>query len=261
MFSPAVIGAIQAHANAEYPRESCGLVLRADEGGGAEYLPCRNVAAGPEREFEIAPERWLQHEGRILAVIHSHPHRPQDGLPALDWPSEADMQGQIASGLTWGIVVTNGASCTAPFFWGDDLPVAPLVGRSFRHGVSDCYDGIRDCGRLGAAELARQGLEGWPFEDPFTLPNFARGGEWWNQGKDLYRSHFAAAGYERVGTPRPGDVFLAQIRSPVPNHGGVLLARGLVFHHLQFRLSRVEPLGGWARYVTHWLRYTGQTRG
>jgi proteasome lid subunit RPN8/RPN11 len=262
MLTPDVIGAIQAHAIAEYPREACGLVLRGDA-GGQEYLPCRNINADPEREFEIAAEHWLRYEGRILAVMHSHPHRPQatPPAPARDWPSEADMQGQIDSALPWGIVLTDGAYSSVPFLWGDSLTIPALQGREFRHGVADCYNGIRDCGRLGAAELTRQGLIGWPFADVFTLPNFVRGGEWWSEGKDLYRSFFAAAGYERVSQPRPGDVFLAQVRSPVPNHGGVLLERGLIFHHLQFRLSRVEPLGGWARFVTHWLRYTGHTEG
>jgi proteasome lid subunit RPN8/RPN11 len=257
-----VIGAIQAHAIAEWPRESCGLVLR-DEAGALQYLRCRNVNANPEAEFEIAAEHWM---GRIAAVIHSHPHRPQDNKPAQDWPSAADMRGQIESGLVWGIVVSDGENCTAPFFWGDALEPAPLIGRPFRHGVWDCYVEIRDAFRIGPVGMAAQGFTGWP-HPPVRLPDFPRGGEWWNEGDDLYCRHFAEAGFERVSEPVYGDVFLMQINSPVSNHGGVVLDRGLILHHPQSllqrtpSLSRAEPMGRWRKYVTHWLRYTGAVGG
>jgi len=60
---------------------------------------------------------------------------------------------------------------------------------------------------------------------------------------------------EASGSVAPlGDVFLAQVRAPVPNHGGVYLDGGLILHHLEGRLSRREPLGPWRRFVTHALR-------
>ena len=125
------------------------------------------------------------------------------------------------------------------------------MGRGFRHGVTDCYSLIRDYYRL---------------ERDVVLPEFPRDWEWWCNEQDLYRDGFGKAGFERLVDVdlRPGDVFLAQIRSGVPNHGGVYLGDGLALHHLAARLpvdatrlSRREPIDRWMKFISHWLRYTG----
>ena len=72
--------ALEAHARAELPNESCGLlVLR--NGVAERYEPGRNAAASPYRfELEVDPELWfLEDDGYELAVVHSHisaPPRP-----------------------------------------------------------------------------------------------------------------------------------------------------------------------------------------
>ena len=74
---PAVREAVAAHARAELPNESCGLlVLR--EGVAARYEPGRNAAASPYRfELEVEPELWfLEDDGWELAVVHSHVSTP-----------------------------------------------------------------------------------------------------------------------------------------------------------------------------------------
>jgi proteasome lid subunit RPN8/RPN11 len=69
--------AIAAHARAEAPNESCGLVLVRD-GRAERYEPGRNGAASPYRfELELDPELWfLEDEGYELAVLHSHVSSP-----------------------------------------------------------------------------------------------------------------------------------------------------------------------------------------
>ena len=80
MIPEAVRREVAAHAQAESPNESCGLLV-VREGVADRYLRGRNRAASPYRfELEIDPETWfLEDEGYQLAVVHSHlsaPARP-----------------------------------------------------------------------------------------------------------------------------------------------------------------------------------------
>lgn len=238
MFSEKIINDIKAHALDQYPNESCGFIV--DE----EYISFDNLADKPKESFVIQPEAWAKYSqhGTIKAVVHSHPDGP-------DCPSEADMRQQVATDIPWGIICTNGEQTTEPFWFGDDAPKAPLIGRGFRHGVTDCYSQIRDYYLL---------------ERKITLPEFPRDWEWWLEDQDLYQDGFAIAGFKLINESevKEGDVFLAQVRSKVPNHGGVYLGNGLGLHHLtgalavdMTRLSVREPINRWNKFITHWLRY------
>lgn len=236
---PDAVAAIKAHAIAEHPREACGFIV------GGRYLPQRNIAPDPEpgrpREFEIAAGAWLEHE--VQAVVHSH----TNGQP---WPSAADIAGQMAAAVPWGLVATDGRTCSAPFYWGDMLEPPPLVGRAFRHGPSGT-DGKGDCGAL---------IRDWHrLERGVAIPDFPRDHFWWAAGKDIYRDVYAQAGFARVGydDKRAGDVFLIQYRSKVPNHGGIYLGGNLILHHLQGSLSRRSPAAIWHKYLSAgiWLRH------
>ncbi|MDR3427935.1 Mov34/MPN/PAD-1 family protein [Silvimonas sp.] len=150
--------AIKAHAIRDYPREACGLVVVIR--GRERYVPCANTAPGTDH-FRLAPEDYAAAEalGEITTVVHSHP----DSNPE---PSEADKVGCEASGLPWLIVgvARNGAGepeTTALASFAPSGYEAPLVGRSFHHGVLDCYSLIRDWYRR---------------ERGISLPDFERAG-------------------------------------------------------------------------------------
>jgi proteasome lid subunit RPN8/RPN11 len=262
MFDRSVTAAAQAHGLAEYPREACGLVVE-----GA-YLPCGNLAADPERGFEIDAQLVAELGPKVEAVIHSHPH---------DWPvpSAADMRQQQAMDVPWGIYAIDlprdearqirpGVKApdhlfVTPVVWfGRQVPKGPLVSRPgvparwFQHGQTDCVSAILDWHRL-------QGV---------ALPEPPRDWEWWladetGQRQDLYRDNFAAWGFDRIDGPMIGAVALLAIgveRGPdgrrrkvaVPNHAGVLIEDGLFLHHLTGRdpvdpgrLCAREPFGLW----------------
>ena len=250
LLTSAIVQAIKAHAIAEFPNESCGLIT-ADG-----YVRCTNVDPKPRDNFAISDEEQAKHA--YIAVVHSHPNGP-------DAPTESDMRGQMSSAVPWVIVTTDGKNCLQPFAWGDQLPILPMIARPFRHGVLDCGSLIRDTYRLGKDGMANPANIGgddpapikWPFP-PILIPDFPRSDLWWNDKRNIYVESFERAGFTRIDGPEDGCVFLAQILSPVPNHGGVYLGGGLALHHLQNRLSRREPIHQWSRkYVTHWLRYTG----
>jgi proteasome lid subunit RPN8/RPN11 len=66
---------LQSHAREGLPNEACGLV--AFRNGVAErYLPGENTLESPYR-FELRPndpaDFFLEDEGYVLAVFHSHP--------------------------------------------------------------------------------------------------------------------------------------------------------------------------------------------
>lgn len=237
MFDRKLLDKMKAHALECYPAESCGIVA------GGIYHRIDNIHGEPEEHFRIEPIVWVQltHQyGDIQAVIHSHPEGP-------DYPSYLDQLGQMETAVAWGIVVIRKGAVLDPFFFGDQAPIPDLIGRVFRHGVSDCYGLVRDWYRL---------------ERNIVLPYVPRRETWWagedheNLLVDLYKSQ----GFESIPVNEEwlvGDCALGKIHSPVPNHSGVYLGNGLILHHLEKRLSRREPIGPWMKYITHHLRYVG----
>lgn len=223
--TPALVAAVQAHAKAEHPRECCGVV---DSAG--VYWPSPNIHPTPADAFTVDPRVIVAHPP--IAVVHSHTEGQTRG------PSASDMQGQIDSGLPWGIVMTNGVGAKGPHFWGDMLPIAPQIGRHFRHGPSgtdgrgDCYATIRD------EMMVTHGIR---------IPEFPRDDGWWERGQDLYVDGFEAAGFQRVPMAdlQPGDVLLMSVQYKRIHHGGIITRDLRLLHHLSGRMSAREPLNPW----------------
>lgn len=242
MFEQDVITAIKEHALACYPEESCGLILRKVD-GSIIYYPTENVAEDRTNSFHIDEKLVLTLKPGLIAVVHSHPDGP-------DCPSETDMRQQLAHGVPFGIVSTDGVGCLEPFFWGADTPIAPLIGRGFRHGVTDCYGLIRDYYRVNCNVV---------------LNEYPRSWQWWETGQRLYEDHFAKEGFFRIeeSEVREHDCFLAQLRSNTPNHAGVYVGNNLILHHITSRLpadasriSRREPIGSWSKFICgFWVRH------
>jgi proteasome lid subunit RPN8/RPN11 len=251
-FPPHTIADAKKHAVECFPKESCGLIV------GGEYIPCENTAAEPEKDFRIDSQHIISAGAELQAVLHSHPQ------PLASIPTAADMQGQLDTACIWGIIPCNANEAYEPIFWGDFLleeeygtngkprPLdangkrrEPLIGREFIPGVSDCYTLIR----------------AWYWQNrQIRLPECARDDEWWKKKGDLYRQNIEVGGFRKITMQeaQPGDVVLGQVRSAIPNHGGVLLEKSLLIHHLQGRLSCRAPVGLYMKHITHWLRYEGQ---
>jgi len=237
MFHVSTIDAIKAAALAAYPEEMCGLVVN----GG--FVLCENRAADPREAFSIDPALFVEYGAALDAVVHSHPDAPC-------CPSAADMAQQVVCAVPFGVVSTDGCSTTDLLWWGGGVPLAPLLGRGFVHGVTDCYGAIADW---------------YSLERGVALPVFPRDWAWWRSGGDLYRDGFERAGFQLISFSEaaPGDVVLFQLRSDVPNHGAVIDEGGLMYHHPAlddpvdpFRLARREPFGRWRKHATHFLRFS-----
>jgi hypothetical protein len=247
MIPASTIAAFKADAAARWPAEACGIVV------AGSYLPLANLADDPLIDFRLPTDALVSH-GPVEAILHSHTHsidRKTGGLipQPRDFPSVADQRSRPATAVVWGIsCVTRSASgeihAGDPFFFGDEAPIPELIGRPFRHAVTDCYALVRDWFRL---------------ERGVVLPDFVRDDEWWSTGGDLYRANFAAAGFRPIAVAEiePGDCFIARVHTPVPSHAGVHVGDGQVLHHLRGRLSRRDPISAAVGAVRAdlWLRH------
>lgn len=210
-------------------REICGYI---NSVGEVVIVP--NIAADPSQEWEMPPGAMPDN---AQGVWHSHPRGPA-------CPSGEDMRFQIASDLPHGI-----ATPDAVFWFGDGVPPAPLVGRPFRHGVTDCYELVRDAFQLAGA----------------ALPPVARDWSWWKARKSLYTEGFKPAGFVEIAARDavPGDCVLMTLPgSNVPNHAALWLGGGLILHHVSSRfpydptrLSCVEDYGRFGRFLHKAVRY------
>lgn len=239
------------HAEQEYPRECCGLIAVVK--GKEKYFPCNNKSSNKDH-FVLDPKDYANAEdqGEILAVCHSHVDFPATA-------SQADRVSCEASQLIWHIVRVDKEADTITSKEIVTIQpngyIAPLVGRTFHHGVLDCYAIVRD----------------WYKEvKGITLEDFERADGWWDDKvSNLYLDNFQKAGFKDIGTagnpsqemqPEIGDVILMQIRSKnnVPNHAGVYIGDGMILHHLHGRLSSRDVYGGYLLENTRKIiRYYG----
>jgi proteasome lid subunit RPN8/RPN11 len=243
MFTPEVIKAAKNHARHDYPNESCGLVI------DNVYWPIKNISPNPRTAFAMPDTAWPV-DAEVQAVIHSH----TNGNVA---PTEPDIAGQIRSAAPWGLIIARSNEVVSdPFFFGDGhTDHIPLLGRTWRNGptgtdnAGDCYALVRDYYRR---------------EKSIRLNDYPRNEDWLADGHNFFVDNFEREGFEQISADelQPGDCFLMAVLSKgVPNHCGVYVGNGLGMHHLMNRLSRREPLHTWRKFITHYLRYTGNTSG
>jgi cell wall-associated NlpC family hydrolase len=232
--------AMYLHAEAEQPREACGLIVQT--AGGLMYTRCRNIA-GDAAQFVLEPADYAHAEetfDAVVAVVHSHPNASAN-------PSMADRVGCERSGLPWVIVGWPSGVMVQlePEGW-----EAPYRGREFHHGALDCYTLVQDWYRRELGQL---------------LPDFHREDGWWEErpdhpAQDLYMKHFAEAGFVQVfGEPQRHDVIFMQVLSERANHAAVYLGNGVMLHHLHGRLSEETVYGGyWQRHTMALVRHISQ---
>jgi len=211
------------HAKDQAPKESVGLLINVK--GKERYFPCKNLSTSASETFVLDPKDYIRanETGEILAVIHSHPMTSPT-------PSQADKISCEHSGLPWYIVNPKTEE------WGYLKPSgykAPLLGRQWVWGVTDCYSLVRDWYKQ------ERNIELRDYERSMNPEEFSE--------DPLFESYAWRTGFRelRYGEQlKKGDLLLMSIMSPNLNHVGIFLG-DMVLHHLTGRLSCREPYSEW----------------
>lgn len=241
MLTKSIKKAIIDHANRDYPREACGVII------GKEYIPCTNISPD-DAQFEIDPLDIVgaSKEGEIVAYVHSHP----DGSTNPSMPDRVQMN---LHGLPW--IITNGTDVE---LHEPDGYQAPLLGREYHHGLMDCYTLVKDY---------------YQRELGITLNDYERDDCWWEDAKNkpLYVDNFKKEGFVEVDTIQKHDLILCRLgRTEHVNHALVFIGDGslksertddvvgndLVLHHPYGRESLREIYGeNWQRRAAIIIRH------
>lgn len=232
--SKAEIARFYEHAQAVYPREACGLVVK--KGRKAVFIPVDNIAQDATEEFEMHPDqqRAIEESEEVIGLIHSHP----DCLAAR--ASDSDVACCNMSDMPWTIVTVPGCDVVEI-----QPESAPLIGRPFVLGSYDCWGLIVDWHK-------HQGLDIPAYPE---RPSHA----WW-EGEDgaddnpwYSEKNILAAGFEFQDKPTIGSVIFMQVAAKVVNHVGVILPDGQMLHHLYGQLSGRTPYGNYWRDRTWYI--------
>ena len=212
-----------SHAKIEDPKESVGLLLNVK--GKERYYPCNNLSMSSYQCFVLDPEDYVRADntGEITAIIHSHPATPPT-------PSQADLVGCENSNLPWHIVNPKTEQ------WGYCEPngyKAPLLGREWVWGVTDCWSLVRDWYR------EEKQIELKDYQRSMTPEEFLK--------NPLFEEYATQTGFKELEPNealQEGDVLLMSILHPTLNHVAIFLG-DMVLHHLADRLSCREPYSPW----------------
>ncbi len=181
-------------------------------------VECENLLAS-DNGFMISDDDTIKYLPDAVAIEHTHPDQSV-------YLSTADRICQISTGLEF---LLHGRKYR---------PCLPLLGRTFEHGINDCFSLMRDFYMLATGH---------------DLKDYARSPNWWANGENLYLDNLEAEKFYQVDKCdiMQGDLILISLLSNVPNHAALYLGDGVILHHLPDRLSKRDIYGSRYRKLTN----------
>jgi proteasome lid subunit RPN8/RPN11 len=219
-----------------YPFEACGFIK------DNFFVPVANIAGAPFDDFKIHRDLYLQYEH--CPIVHSHPYIK--GSQGRDYrePSLLDQKQQIATGVEWGIVATDGEYVSEMNTFGDLDSRPPLIEREFIECINDCYSLVQD----------------WHWkEHKIRLPQVPRLPGWDLLGQNLISNLSASVGMINIDAEpiREGDLLFLSIHSRTNevNHMAIYTGDNNILHHMVGRLSGYESYTSYRKYIVQRVRH------
>ena len=228
-----MLGDIEQHFKAQYPREGCGVVAVVK--GRKRWFPCTNIAEDGE-DFIIDSQEYLKLKRTtdIVAIVHSHPDASAE-------PSEADVKYCNALGVPYHIYSYPDMDLN---ILNPIKSVVDLYGREYEFGVTDCFEATRDYLSSKKINIPTRA----PFED-----------DWWEKGIEYFTPELIAEWSHvpvSLSEIQVNDVLVFNVKASVGNHCGVYVGNDCFYHHAINRLSCRESLYPlWCRYLEGAYRY------
>lgn len=185
----------------------------------------------PKSYFDVLKEKGSLVLNNFQGKLVIDSGVPVVKLVLVDNPYEPNQQifKEIDSdNLIYGLVSAD-LTLAKEYFPSRYFDAAPYEGRPFYHGLLDCYTLLQDW-------YAR--------EKGVTTPhNVERPWMWWMNKQSLYLQHAAEFGFIPVkGNMQVGDVMIFKLGSSVANHCGIYMGDNKILHHINGRLSCIEPI-------------------
>lgn len=223
------------HAKEEYPNESVGAII------DKRYVKFANVSPSASNSFMLKDDMFnvAYMQGRVDCLIHSH-HDSEKALA-----TKEDQITQQEFDIPFGIIELKNNSPTHVVFWGDTLPIEPLIGRPFFYGVWDCYGLVRDWIRINQNVIPPNPPRDWIF--------------WWK--KIAMFEEYVKSGqmpYEFINLKdiEVGDILLYNVDgSTYMNHCGIVVEGGKVLHHFDGNISAAYPFPHRRQFLTLAVRH------
>lgn len=229
---------IIAHAEAEHPRECCGLLFKGAEKGATIVKRCKNLAVPSEHDFEIDPGEIYGPKVTEppLAIYHSHTFDSSQ-------ISEADKRSCEICKIPFLVYSTSDKL----FSRYDPTGYAvPLVGREFVLGIFDCCTLVIDY-------YKQKGI----LEMPYFMHDLSS----MTVGHANFRNYLGLLGFfeveDRDNLFTHDIITMAQSGYGYANHAGVYVGNNEMLHQMLSRSSAITPYRGtfWEKTTVGVYRY------
>ena len=221
--------AILKHLANEYPNEGCGIIL--NKKGKLCWIPCKNVAEVPSRNFQICPKDYVKAtlQGDIYAIVHSH-------VQGTCNPSTVDKEQSDYFQVPYIIYsMPEGEK----YEYTPKYKKVPLLGRAYEWGKTDCWTLVRD--------YYKQELN-------ITLPMMEFESRFYTKGINYFDDLIKPWGGVEVKEVKKGDIIYFQTKGIIPNHCGVYIGNDQFIHQPRSKLSCTDLLPRWGKYVKRYIR-------